>query len=188
MDAMSAVIYYQAEKPETQLDLLNVLAVHIVSINKKLQELNVLIRRAQTHSYTQQVLWQCASTGDNSPKTIAILNDILTEVRAQAPRSQDGLCMREDSVYDNYLDKYGADSENRNPQTACFSQQEENQCSSGGNNDSNTQATSPVKDGIVEEASNTSAAKEVSLTERDMKLQRKAGKKAKVAQQNSIWK
>ncbi|KAJ1173682.1 hypothetical protein NDU88_005508 [Pleurodeles waltl] len=83
MDAMSAAIHYQADKRETQVDLLNILAVHIGSIDKKLQGLYDLIRRAQTHSYTQQVLCQCASTGNNSPKTIEILNDILTEVRAQ---------------------------------------------------------------------------------------------------------
>ncbi|KAJ1089396.1 hypothetical protein NDU88_002547 [Pleurodeles waltl] len=94
MDAMSAAIHYQADKQETQVELLSVLAVHIVSIDKKLQALNDLIRRAQTHSYTQRVLCQRASIGDNSPKTTEVLNDILTEVRAQAPRIQDRLHRR----------------------------------------------------------------------------------------------
>ncbi|KAJ1177300.1 hypothetical protein NDU88_002559 [Pleurodeles waltl] len=70
MDIMSEVIYYQADKRETQVDLLNILAVHIVSIDKKLQELNDLIKRAQTHAYTQQVHCQCVPSGGNSPKTI----------------------------------------------------------------------------------------------------------------------
>ncbi|KAJ1082506.1 hypothetical protein NDU88_002671 [Pleurodeles waltl] len=187
MDSRSAAIYYHADKQETQVDLLNVLAVHIVSIDKKLQGLSDLIRRVQTHSYTQQVLCQCVSTGDNSPKTIEIINEILTEIMAQAPRSHDGLCRSEGYLHDNYLEKNGTDSENRNPQVTCFSQQEENLSSSGCSKDSNTQATSPIKEGIVGEVSNTSAANKVSLTKREKKQQMKAQKKAKVAQQNSIW-
>ncbi|KAJ1188709.1 hypothetical protein NDU88_005466 [Pleurodeles waltl] len=64
MDAMSAAIYYQAEKQETQVDLLNVLAVHIVSIDKKLQGLNDLLRwvwkRLPTASIinTKKLKWQ----------------------------------------------------------------------------------------------------------------------------------
>ncbi|KAJ1165318.1 hypothetical protein NDU88_005746 [Pleurodeles waltl] len=56
MDAMSVAIYFQADKQETQVDLLSDLAVHAVSIDKKLQELNNLKGRAQTQTYTQQVL------------------------------------------------------------------------------------------------------------------------------------
>ncbi|KAJ1192352.1 hypothetical protein NDU88_001662 [Pleurodeles waltl] len=54
--------------------------------------------------------------------------------------------------------------------------------------DSNTQAISPDKEGIAGEASNTLAANEVTLTNKEKKRQRKAQKKAKAAQQNSIWK
>ncbi|KAJ1106907.1 hypothetical protein NDU88_004305 [Pleurodeles waltl] len=187
MDAMLAAIHYQANKQESQVDLLDVLAVHIVSISKKLQALNDLIR-AQTNSYTQQVSCQYVSLGDNSPKTIEILNNILTEVRDQAPRSQDGLGWKEGSVHDNYLDKKGSDRENRNSEATCFSQQEENQNSSGCSKYSNTQAIRPIKEEIAGEASNTLAANKVSLTKREKKQQRKAQKKAKVAQQNSIWK
>ncbi|KAJ1150691.1 hypothetical protein NDU88_003481 [Pleurodeles waltl] len=110
--------------------------------------------------------------------------------RAETRRgeAEDGVCRREGSVYDNYLDKNGTDCEIRDPQATCFSQQEENQSSSGGSKDSYTQSSSPVNDGIAGKASNTSAAKEVSVINREKKRQRKARNKAKVAQQNSIMK
>ncbi|KAJ1117959.1 hypothetical protein NDU88_006154 [Pleurodeles waltl] len=74
MDIMSMAIYYQADKQETEVDLLRILGVHIVSTDKKLQGLNDLIRRAQKHSYTQKVCCKCFPSGDNSFKTIKLLN------------------------------------------------------------------------------------------------------------------
>ncbi|KAJ1117961.1 hypothetical protein NDU88_006156 [Pleurodeles waltl] len=112
MDIMSMAIYYQADKQETEVDLLSILGAHIVSIDKKHQGLNDLIRRA--HSYTQQVCCKCVPSGDNSPKSIELLNEILMEVRAQAPRSQDGLCRRAGPMHENVQDKIVADSEIRN--------------------------------------------------------------------------
>ncbi|KAJ1124178.1 hypothetical protein NDU88_002639 [Pleurodeles waltl] len=180
---MLVEIYYHADK---QVDRHNLLAVHILKIDKKLQALNDLIRRAQTHSYTQQVLWQCASTRDNSPKTIKILNDIVTEVRSWPPELRTGFVGGKNLC--TIMDEKGTDSENRNSQATCFSQQEENQSSPGCSKDFNSQATSPVKEEIAGEASNTLPANEVSLTVRKKKQQRKAQKKTKVAQQHSTQK
>ncbi|KAJ1139827.1 hypothetical protein NDU88_006191 [Pleurodeles waltl] len=131
MDTMSMAIYYQADKQETRVDLLNIFAVHIVSIDKKHQGLNDLIRRAQTHSYTQQVQCHCALTGDISPQTIEPLNEILMEVRVQVLGSQNGICKRAGATHENLQERTAAGSEIRNqelatsnPQATGLSQQE----------------------------------------------------------------
>ncbi|KAJ1130765.1 hypothetical protein NDU88_009113 [Pleurodeles waltl] len=167
IDAMSAAIYYQADKHSFK---------------------GYLMRRAQAHSYTMQVLCQCASTEGNSPKITEILNNTFTEVRAQAPRSQVELCRREGSVLDNHLEKTGTDIENRNPHAICSFQQEQNQGSSGCCKNSSSQPEIPSNEEPVRKATNTPAVNEVSLTKRGKKRQRKARNKVKVAQQNSIWK
>ncbi|KAJ1208885.1 hypothetical protein NDU88_004268 [Pleurodeles waltl] len=190
-DTMSTAIYYQADKQETQVDLLNVLAVHIVSIDKKLQGLNDLTRRAQTHSYTQQVQCQCASTGDSSPRTTELLNEILPEVRAQALRCQNGLCKRVGPTHENFQERTAADSEIRNqepaisnPQATDPSQQEVIQNLIRA---SNTLPAGSTEDGTVGEALTATVAIKVSLTKWGKKRLRKSRKKVKVAQQNSIW-
>lgn len=82
LESISTAISHQADKHDVQVDLLNIMAIDIVGIDKKLQSLNDLITRQ--HNYTQQVNCKCTSVCENPQKLSVILSDILTEVRAQA--------------------------------------------------------------------------------------------------------
>ncbi|KAJ1174862.1 hypothetical protein NDU88_000153 [Pleurodeles waltl] len=101
MDVISAAIQFQADKQDNQVDLLNILAIHIVNIDNKLQSLNDLMKRAQTHSYTQQVTCQCSITGDNSQRSLDILNDILKEVKTQTLRTEEHFSGRGEKIPKN---------------------------------------------------------------------------------------
>ncbi|KAJ1218066.1 hypothetical protein NDU88_005652 [Pleurodeles waltl] len=116
MDAISAAIQFQADK---QVDLLNILAIHIVSIDNKLQSLYDLIKRDQTHSYTQQVTCQCSVTGDNSQRSLDILNDILKEVKIQTLRTEEHLSSSGEKISKNLTNK-------ENPQNVKNSHEESN--------------------------------------------------------------
>ncbi|KAJ1153247.1 hypothetical protein NDU88_006008 [Pleurodeles waltl] len=194
MDAISAAIQFQADKQDTQVDLLNILAIHIVSIDNKLQSLNDLIKRAQTHSYTQQVTCQCCTTGGNSQRSLDILNDILKEVKIQTLRTEEHFSSNGKKIPKNPMNK-------ESPQNAKKSHEESNNIkdihSSGqGMSQSNTedrsclstQETAPPMGGPKDLVPNNSIVEESSLTKREKKLKRKARKKIKGFRQSSIWK
>ncbi|KAJ1166684.1 hypothetical protein NDU88_007081 [Pleurodeles waltl] len=93
LDIMATAIKHQADKQDIQVDLLNIMANYIVGIDSKLQALNELIQRALKQNYIQQVACACACAipRDNTQTIVPILNDILTEVRAQALSTRERL-------------------------------------------------------------------------------------------------
>ncbi|KAJ1155579.1 hypothetical protein NDU88_008308 [Pleurodeles waltl] len=194
MDAISAAVKFQADKQETQVDLLNILAIHIVSINNKLQSLNDLIKRAQTHSYTQQVTCQCTITGNNSQRTLDILNDILKDVKIQTLGTEEHLSSSGGKIPKNLTNK-------ENPQNPKKSHEESNnikdihlsgqgmcQSNTEGGSCLSTQEMGPPTGRSKDIIPNNSIVEESSLTKREKKRKRKARKKTKGVQQSCIWK
>ncbi|KAJ1118797.1 hypothetical protein NDU88_006984 [Pleurodeles waltl] len=194
MDAISAAIQFQADKQDTQVDLLNILAIHIVSIDKKLQSLNDLIKRAQTHSYTQQMTCQCSITGDNSQRSLDILNDILKEVKIQALRTEEHLSSSGEKIpknltkKDNPQDARKSHEESNNIKDIHLSGQGMSQSNTEGRSCLSTQELGPPTGGSKDSIPNNSIVEGSSLTKREKKRKRKAQKKTKGVQQNCIWK
>ncbi|KAJ1091720.1 hypothetical protein NDU88_004837 [Pleurodeles waltl] len=194
MDAMSAAIQFQADKQDTHVDLLSILAIHIVSIDNKLQSSNDLIKRAQTRSYTQQVTCQCSITGDNSERTLEILNDILKEVKIQTLTTQEHFSSSGEKTPKNLQKKENPQNvkefhqESNNFKDIHLSGQGRSQSKTEGRSCLSTQETGPPTGGSKELIPNNSIVEESSLTKREMKRKRKAGKKSKGVQQSRIWK
>ncbi|KAJ1139299.1 hypothetical protein NDU88_005674 [Pleurodeles waltl] len=175
MDAISAAIKFQADKQDTQVDLRNILASHIVSIDSKLHALNAVIKRAQTHSYTQQVTCQCSVTSDNSQRSLNILNDILKEVKIQTLRTEEHLSSGGERIpknptnMENPQNVTNSHEESNNSKDIHLSGQETSQSNTEGSSHLSTQEMGPPTGGLKDRIPNNSIAEESSLMKREKK-------------------